>query len=146
MIFKVDDTKSMSSKSSKLSKAVKAQYESESDGDNEVIPFTDSDEEPAKPTSTEPREKPHYLVYVTYAICFLFWLTVWVITIQLQFGVVFLLLSGIFGVYFNTRTGKKSKKEISAYSVFNKDCHSIDGTLKGEQFDKEIRYGPVSVR
>lgn len=138
----MDDHKSVSSKSSKA----KPEYESESDEGNEAIPFTDSDEEVVEPTITEPLEKKHYLAYVIYVLYFLFWATLWAIAIQLQFGVVFLLLSGIFGIYFNTRTGKKSKKEISAYSVFNKDCHSIDGTLKGEQFDKEIRYGPVSVR
>ncbi|GJQ78326.1 hypothetical protein Trydic_g22161 [Trypoxylus dichotomus] len=31
--------------------------------------------------------------------------------------------------------------EISAYSVFNKGCKSIDGTLKAEQFEREIRFG-----
>lgn len=139
----MDDTKS---KSSKPPKASQKEYESESDGGNDVIPFTDTEDEAVQPTVTEPPEKKHYLSYVIYVLYFLFWATLWAIAIQLQFGIVFLLLSGIFGIYFNTRTGKKSKKEISAYSVFNKDCHSIDGTLKGEQFDKEIRYGPVSVR
>lgn len=56
------------------------------------------------------------------------------------------MFSALFAIYFNTRTGPKDPNEISAYSVFNKDLHSIDGTLKGEQFDKEIRYGPTSVR
>lgn len=50
------------------------------------------------------------------------------------------MFSMLFGVYFNTRTTRK-KNEVSAYSVFNENCHSIDGTLKAEQFEREIRYG-----
>lgn len=96
-------------------------------------------------SAAEPKPPISYLDYAYYCVYFLFWATLWAIAIQLQFGVVYLLISGIFGIYFNTRTGRRSKKEISAYSVFNKDCHAIDGTLKGEQFDQEIRYGPVSV-
>ncbi|CAK1550427.1 unnamed protein product [Leptosia nina] len=43
-------------------------------------------------------------------------------------------------------TKPKKQGEVSAYSVFNKDCKSIDGTLKAEQFEKEIRYGAGTVR
>lgn len=49
-------------------------------------------------------------------------------------------------MYLNTRTGPKRKHEISAYSVFNKNCESIPGTLKAEQFEREMRYGAGSVR
>lgn len=68
------------------------------------------------------------------------------IAIELKFGMVFLLFSALFGIYFNTRTDPKRKNEISAYSVFNENCESIDGTLKAEQFEQEIRYGPMGVR
>ncbi|CAH2045007.1 unnamed protein product, partial [Iphiclides podalirius] len=43
-------------------------------------------------------------------------------------------------------TRPKKRGEVSAYSVFNENCTSIDGTLKAEQFEREIRYGPSSVR
>lgn len=82
----------------------------------------------------------------TYFVYVCFWLTCWAIAIEMKFGIVFLLLSALFGIYFNTRTGPKKRNEISAYSVFNKNCESIDGTLKAEQFEREIRYGPGSVR
>lgn len=68
------------------------------------------------------------------------------IAIELKFGTVFLLFSALFGIYFNTRTTPRKRNEISAYSVFNDNCQSIDGTLKAEQFEREIRYGPASVR
>uniref|UniRef100_A0A182JCB4 Uncharacterized protein n=1 Tax=Anopheles atroparvus TaxID=41427 RepID=A0A182JCB4_ANOAO len=86
----------------------------------------------------EPQVKPRSLLtYVTYLVYFLFWATMYAIAIELRFGVVFLMLSALFGIYFNTRT-KRAPGEISAYSVFNKNCEAIDGTLKAEQFEREI--------
>lgn len=41
----------------------------------------------------------------------------------------------------NFKQGARKPWEPSAYSVFNPGCESIDGTLKPEQFEKEIRYG-----
>lgn len=58
-----------------------------------------------------------------------------------MFGTVYFIVSLLIGIYLNTRTQPRSKNEISAYSVFNKNCESIDGTLKAEQFEREIRYG-----
>ncbi|XP_050083161.1 SAYSvFN domain-containing protein 1 [Anopheles aquasalis] len=89
----------------------------------------ESDETPAKPRSL--------LTYLTYLVYLLFWVTLYAIAIELRFGVVFLMLSALFGIYFNTRT-RKAPGEISAYSVFNKNCEAIDGTLKAEQFEREI--------
>lgn len=74
------------------------------------------------------------------------WVTLYVIFLQLQFGAVFFVLSVLIGICLNTRTRPKKKGEVSAYSVFNQNCVSIDGTLKAEQFEKEIRFGAASVR
>uniref|UniRef100_A0A6B2E9B4 SAYSvFN domain-containing protein n=1 Tax=Phlebotomus kandelakii TaxID=1109342 RepID=A0A6B2E9B4_9DIPT len=81
-----------------------------------------------------------YFIYVLY---FLLWATCYAIAIELQFGVVFFLFSALAAVYLNTRTRPKAPGEISAYSVFNKDCHAIDGTLKAEQFEAELRYAAL---
>lgn len=78
------------------------------------------------------------LKYTLWVVYFAFWVTLYIIAIELQFGIVFLMLSALFGIYLNTRTGPKKRNEISAYSVFNKNCESIDGTLKAEQFEREI--------
>lgn len=86
------------------------------------------------------------LDYVYYFLCFVLWASVYAIFIKLQFGTVYLLLSGLIGMYVNTRTRPKKKNEVSAYSVFNKNCESILGTLKAEQFEREMRYGAGSVR
>jgi cbb3-type cytochrome oxidase subunit 3 len=59
------------------------------------------------------------------------------IAIELQFGAVFFMLSILFGIYFNTRTQRKRKNEVSAYSVFNENCQAIDGAnLMAEQFER----------
>lgn len=82
--------------------------------------------------------------YIIYTIWFIFWATCWMIAIEYKFGIVYLMFSALFGIYFNTRTGKKHKNEISAYSVFNKNCESIKGTLTGEQLAGEMIYGPFA--
>ncbi|CAH2242991.1 uncharacterized protein LOC120631947 [Pararge aegeria] len=81
-----------------------------------------------------------WLLYAT------IWITLYVIFLKLQFGAVFFVVSALIGICLNTRTRPKKKGEVSAYSVFNAHCVSIDGTLKAEQFEKEIRFGPGSVR
>lgn len=111
-----------------------------SDDDND-----DDDNHLVKTKAARPNQKT-YLTYITYCLYFLFWATCYVIAIELKFGTVYFLFSALFAVYFNTRTGPKHQNEISAYSVFNKDCHSIDGTLNAEQFEREIRYGPTGVK
>lgn len=84
-----------------------------------------------------------YMDIVFYTLCVMLWATFWAIFIKLQFGTVYFILSLLIGVFLNTRTRPKDKGEVSAYSVFNKNCESIDGTLKAEQFEREIRYGPL---
>jgi len=103
------------------------------------------EESPSTSTEHHHREN-NVLKYTLWAVYLLFWITLYVIAIKLSFGLVFLMFSALFGIYFNTRTEPKKRNEMSAYSVFNKNCESIDGTLKAEQFEREIRYGSGSVR
>lgn len=120
---------------------------------NEESSSSEIEEQPELWTSEEeqipePIENPaedSKLTYITYILWFCFWATCWMIAIELKFGIVFLLFSALFGIYFNTRTEPKAKNEISAYSVFNENCKSIKGTLTAEQFEREIRYGPTSI-
>ncbi|KAJ6638078.1 SAYSvFN domain-containing protein 1 [Pseudolycoriella hygida] len=114
---------------------------------HDVTPVSSDDEDGSlvKPKDSIEKQRS-WLTYFTYCLYFLFWATCYVIAIELKFGTVYFLFSALFAVYFNTRTGKKHENEISAYSVFNKNCHSIDGTLKAEQFEREIRYGPTGVK
>lgn len=84
------------------------------------------------------------LKYFTYFIWFCFWATCWMIAIEMKFGIVYLLFSALFGIYFNTRTTPKRRGEVSAYSVFNKNCESIKGTLNAQQLEREMIYGPMA--
>lgn len=86
-----------------------------------------------------------YIDMAYYSLWFLLWLTLYIIFIKLQFGSVYFIVSSLIAMYVNTRTGPKKRNEVSAYSVFNKDCESIPGTLKAEQFEREIRYGAGAV-
>ncbi|XP_076259424.1 SAYSVFN motif domain containing 1 [Rhynchophorus ferrugineus] len=79
--------------------------------------------------------------YTYYILCFILWLTIYAIFVKLQFGTIYFIVSLLIGIYFNTRTGPKKKDEISAYSVFNKNCESIKGTLNAEQLTRQMVYG-----
>lgn len=87
--------------------------------------------------------KQKWLMYLVIFFRFLAWSLVYVGFLKIGFGAVFFTISLIALIYWNTRQsgGRKRKKgEISAYSVFNKDCQSIDGTLKAEHLEKQLLY------
>nr|CAH7718648.1 unnamed protein product [Callosobruchus chinensis] len=108
---------------------------------------TKPDPEPATICDNSDTEKGNIVLKsVYYILCCSLWSILYVIFIKLQFGTVYLIVSCLIGMYLNTRTKPKAPGEVSAYSVFNENCESIDGTLKAEQFEREIRYGPSSVR
>ena len=79
------------------------------------------------------------------ALYFLLWITLYIIAIKVEFGAVYFIVTALLFIYFNTRSGRKKKGEISAYSVFNPDCQSIDGTLKAEQLEREFMYGGLVI-
>lgn len=83
---------------------------------------------------------------IIYTLYILLWATLYIIAIHLEFGTVYLIVSILYAIWRNTRTGPKKQGEVSAYSVFNHNCEAIAGTLKAEQFEQEIRYGPLNVR
>ena len=69
---------------------------------------------------------------------FILWLVLFIIFIKLEFGLVYFIISMIYGVYVST--GKKSnKKSLSAYSVFNPNLERLDGTFTSEHVEKSLR-------
>ncbi|XP_024938899.1 SAYSvFN domain-containing protein 1 isoform X2 [Cephus cinctus] len=94
---------------------------------------------------TPPPPQNPIVTQVTYLLYFLLWATLYIIAVQFEFGAVYFILSLLVLIWINTRTGPKRKGEPSAYSVFNKNCEAIDGTLNAEQFEREIRYGASSM-
>ena len=83
--------------------------------------------------------------YIT-GLKILLWLLLWGFFIEVEFGMVFLIASGLFFIVYSLCGSKRKVGELSAYSVFNENCEAIDGTLTAEQFERELRYGPVSVK
>jgi hypothetical protein len=76
----------------------------------------------------------------------LLWLLLFGFFIEIEFGVVYFILSLFYFIYWTMKGSRRDPKTLSAYSVFNKNCERIEGTLAAEQFDRELRYGPGSVR
>ena len=70
----------------------------------------------------------------------LLWLILFGLFVELEFGIVYVIISLFVIIYFNTSTTKRSKNKLSAYSVFNKDYEKIDGTFTAEQFEKELTH------
>ncbi|XP_033216966.1 SAYSvFN domain-containing protein 1 [Belonocnema kinseyi] len=85
------------------------------------------------------------VTWTIYFLYFLLWATLYALALRLEFGAVYFILSSFYLIWANTRSGPKKEGEISAYSVFNPDCQSIDGTLKAEQFEREIMFGAASL-
>ena len=71
--------------------------------------------------------------------------------IKIEFAAVYLATSGFALIYLNlgddsdTRKKEGDQTRMSAYSVFNPGCESIDGTLTAQQFENEIRHGSGAV-
>ena len=74
------------------------------------------------------------------------WLILWRFFIEVEFGIVFVVTSALYFLYTSLWGSRRRPWEPSAYSVFNKNCEAIDGTLTGDQFERELRLGPTAVR
>ncbi|XP_012285362.1 SAYSvFN domain-containing protein 1 [Orussus abietinus] len=86
------------------------------------------------------------IAWIFYLLYTLLWTTLYAIALKFEFGAVYFVSSSLVLMWRNMRSGPKKKGEVSAYSVFNPNCEAIDGTLKAEQFEREIRYGAMTVR
>jgi hypothetical protein len=60
--------------------------------------------------------------------------------IRLGFGVAFFAVAALYGMFATASEHQRHKGELSAYSVFNKDCRSIEGSLSPEDFEREMRW------
>ncbi|KAL6256435.1 hypothetical protein P5V15_012548 [Pogonomyrmex californicus] len=86
------------------------------------------------------------ILYLTYMMVVAMWISLYMVVLRYEFGTVYLVLSALFFICWNTRSDPKQPGELSAYSVFNPNCEAIEGTLDASQFEKEIRYGIGGVR
>ena len=97
------------------------------------------------PPVSPPPPAPSGSVYVT-LLKVLLWALLWGFFIEVGFGAVFLITSLLFLIIVSLRGSRRKPWEPSAYSVFNRNFEAIEGTLSAEQFERELRYGPMNVR
>jgi len=71
------------------------------------------------------------------------WAVLFGIFIEMGFGTVFFILSMFYFIYLSLRYSRRNPWEPSAYSVYNRNCEAIEGTLTAEQFERELRYKPL---
>ena len=76
----------------------------------------------------------------------LLWAFLWGFFIEVGFGAVFLITSLLYFIITSLRGSRRKPWEPSAYSVFNRNFEAIEGTLSAEQFERELRYGPMNVK
>lgn len=69
------------------------------------------------------------------------WLILFGLAVEVEFAMVYCVLSALLFIYLNTSTEKRNKNQKSAYSVFNENCERLQGTFTAEQFDKQLRHG-----
>lgn len=74
------------------------------------------------------------------------WILLWGFFIEVGFGAVFFITSVLYFIIVSLRGSRRKPWEPSAYSVFNRNFEAIEGTLSAEQFERELRYGPLSVQ
>lgn len=100
---------------------------------------------PLRLEEVDNRDSPGSPVYMT-LLKALLWMLLWGLCVEVGVGVVYVTFSGLFLMVYSLCGSKRKSHEPSAYSVFNKDCKSIEGALTAAQFESELRYGPSSVK
>ncbi|KAL1781247.1 SAY domain-containing 1 [Sigmodon hispidus] len=77
----------------------------------------------------------------------LLWLVLLGLFVELEFGLVYFVLSMFYWMYVGTRGPEEKREgEKSAYSVFNPGCEAIQGTLTAEQLERELQLRPPQGR
>ncbi|XP_050531041.1 uncharacterized protein LOC126899856 [Daktulosphaira vitifoliae] len=89
---------------------------------------------------TKPLKNNNYSFYVKVVI-FLCWLFIqyWMI-VEAGFGAVFFVCSALIAIYLNTSNSHKRRNTLSAYSVFNPQCISIQGSADPKQLERELMF------
>jgi len=73
-------------------------------------------------------------------IKFFLWLTLLIIFIRLEFGVIYFIISLLY-LMWNNLGARRRQNELSAYSVFNPKFEKIQGTFSAEDYDRQLRRG-----
>ncbi|XP_003473728.1 SAYSvFN domain-containing protein 1 [Cavia porcellus] len=96
------------------------------------------------PLPPPPHRDRSFLTSITF-LKVLLWLVLLGLFVELEFGLVYFVLSLFYWMYVGTRgPGEKKAGEKSAYSVFNPGCEAIQGTLTAEQLERELQLRPLA--
>ncbi|XP_062928878.1 SAYSvFN domain-containing protein 1 isoform X1 [Mobula hypostoma] len=108
----------------------------------------ENDQNSFKEKSAEQTMEPDRFIFIILTVLkFLLWLVLLGLFIELEFGLVYFVLSMFYWIYVGTRgPSEKEQGEVSAYSVFNPGCKAIEGSLTAEQFERELQYRPLAGR
>ncbi|XP_026333293.1 SAYSvFN domain-containing protein 1 [Hyposmocoma kahamanoa] len=104
-----------------------------------------SDASELESVAEETQESWRYFI-VKWSLYTIIWITLFAFFLNVGFGAVFFVISALVFICINTRTKRKKPGEISAYSVFNEDCKSIDGTLNAEELQRQMMFGMGGLR
>ena len=61
----------------------------------------------------------------------------------IEFGAVFFSMSLLTLIWCSLDDRKRSRNEMSAYSVFNDDCQAIEGSVTADQLQRQLMGGGV---
>ena len=107
-----------------------------------VVQHTTSETELADKQALPPQPTPLYFTLLK----LLLWALLWGFFIEVGFGAIFFITSLLYLLVSSLRGSRRRPWEPSAYSVFNRNFEAIEGTLSAEQFERELRFGPMNVR
>jgi len=71
----------------------------------------------------------------------LVWLTLFVIFVRIEFGVIYFIISLLYLIWSNLGSSRRRRNELSAYSVFNPNFEKLQGTFSAEDYDRQLRRG-----
>lgn len=70
--------------------------------------------------------------------CLLLWILGYSICVMMEIGALFVMATLFLAIFLNL--GERKAGELSAYSVFNEGFATLQGQLRAEDFDREIRH------
>ena len=82
--------------------------------------------------------------YAIVAVKLIMWLVGQIIFVKLGFGAVYFATSAFACIWLSLGREKRQPGQMSAYSVFNENCQTIQGTFTAEQFESQIRHRKVN--
>jgi len=78
--------------------------------------------------------------WVILGLKIMLWVILFKIFVLYEFGAVYFIFSAFVFIWMNMRSGPKQEGEVSAYSVFNPKCETIDGTLDADKLQKQMLF------